>query len=94
MTPAAPPIPGEPPTDGGPPPPRVRGLWKSCWSIDGREVHVRPRNDHIWHPLTDDCVCGPSTEPIYPDDDSAEILAWLVTHQALDGREALQWPAE
>ncbi len=47
-------------------------------------IHVVPINDLIEHYTDDDCACGPATEPVPRDDGST---GWLVTHEALDGRE-------
>jgi len=48
-------------------------------------VHVTPINDLIDHrEISDECVCGPTTEPVPGDDGS---MGWLVTHHSLDGRE-------
>ncbi len=55
---------------------------------DPCEVHIRPRNDLIWHELTDDCVCGP--EALQPSDDECGPVRWLYLHNALDGRERQQ----
>ncbi|OBC11465.1 hypothetical protein A5784_35085 [Mycobacterium sp. 852013-50091_SCH5140682] len=48
------------------------------------DVHVTPRGDLIDHPLTADCVCGPTLEPVERDDGT---FGWLYTHHSLDGRE-------
>jgi hypothetical protein len=47
-------------------------------------VHVIPNNDLIQHDISDDCTCGPTTEPVKRDDGS---VAWLHIHHSLDGRE-------
>lgn len=46
-----------------------------------------PLADQIDHPLTDDCVCGPTPEAVFRPDGSN---AWLYTHHSLDGREATE----
>lgn len=46
-------------------------------------VHVVPVNDLIEHG-GEDCVCGPTTEPVQRGDGST---GWLVVHHSLDGRE-------
>lgn len=46
--------------------------------------HVVPIADLVEHEDVD-CVCGPTTEPVFREDGSN---AWLVTHHSLDGREA------
>ena len=45
--------------------------------------HVEPVNDLIAHE-DNDCVCGPTVEPVPRDDGS---IGWLYTHHSLDGRE-------
>lgn len=47
-------------------------------------VHVRPLRDLVDHTLTEDCVCGPTIEPVRRADGS---VWWLVRHHSLDGRE-------
>lgn len=48
-------------------------------------LHVVPRDDLIEHTTDgEDCICGPETEPVVRDDGS---MAWLVSHNSLDGRE-------
>ena len=46
-------------------------------------MHVVPIADLVEHE-DDDCVCGPTTEPVPRDDGS---FGWVVTHHSLDGRE-------
>lgn len=47
--------------------------------------HVFPVNDLVEHETdSDDCVCGPTTEPVETEDGSTN---WLVIHHSLDGRE-------
>lgn len=49
-------------------------------------VHVYPNADLVEHDTeTDDCVCGPTIEPVEREDGS---IGWLATHHSLDGREA------
>jgi hypothetical protein len=48
-------------------------------------VHVRPLDDLIEHPQTDECPCGPACEAVPADDGS---YGWMYTHHSLDGREA------
>lgn len=48
-------------------------------------VHVVPVRDLIEHDDSEDCTCGPTTEPVERDDGS---FGWLVVHHSLDGREA------
>lgn len=48
-------------------------------------LHVWPESDIVEHDLdSDDCVCGPTSEPIKREDGS---VAWIITHHSLDGRE-------
>ncbi|MCW2886995.1 MAG: hypothetical protein JWL58_3857 [Streptosporangiaceae bacterium] len=47
-------------------------------------LHVVPVDDLIDHPTTEDCVCGPRSQPVKQDDGS---VRWLIVHHALDGRE-------
>jgi hypothetical protein len=48
-------------------------------------VHTFPVNDLVEHDTEgDDCVCGPTLEPVERDDGS---FGWLISHHALDGRE-------
>jgi hypothetical protein len=56
--------------------------WKCEYNLAGTEVHVRPRNDLIWHPATTECPCGPSQHYVDMDGD----VRWIVIHHALDGR--------
>lgn len=51
---------------------------------DPDHVSVWPLDDLIDHDVdSDDCVCGPKTEPVERDDGS---IAWILAHEALDGR--------
>lgn len=59
--------------------------WETTTSDDGDNVHVIPLRDHIAHSDSDDCACGPSTEPVFRPDGSN---GWLHTHHSLDNREA------
>lgn len=46
---------------------------------------VTPINDLIDHEeFSEDCVCGPTIEPVKRDDGS---VGWVLTHHSLDGRE-------
>jgi len=48
-------------------------------------VHVLPVDDLIEHKdVGDDCVCGPTVEPVEGDDG---YIGWLISHNSLDGRE-------
>ena len=52
-------------------------------------AHVVPVGDLIEHPADEDCVCGPTPEPIEKEDGAVH---WIVTHHSLDGREAGEGP--
>jgi hypothetical protein len=56
-------------------------------SFDGSELHVRPRDDVMFHPLARDCFCGPDTAPVERFD-GIELVA--VIHHSLDGRERFE----
>lgn len=48
-------------------------------------VHVFPVADLIDHDLDgDECVCGPTTEPVERPDGS---FGWVLVHHSLDGRD-------
>jgi hypothetical protein len=49
-------------------------------------VHVVPVGDVVGHDVEhgDECLCGPTVEPVMRDDGSC---GWLYIHHALDGRE-------
>ncbi len=67
-------------------PPRVcRGGWKLDPSFDGSTIHARPRDDLIWHPLDEECPCGPTSVELV--DESGGHVVWGVLHHALDGRD-------
>lgn len=49
-------------------------------------VHTYPANDWVEHETEgDDCICGPTIEPVPRDDGS---FGWHILHHSLDGREA------
>jgi hypothetical protein len=58
------------------------------WLANATEqgAEVLPLDDVVEH-SGDDCVCGPTTEPVAREDGS---YGWLVTHHSLDGREWLE----
>lgn len=58
--------------------------WVAAYE-QGTDVHVRPLGDLVAHPMSVDCVCGPTTEPVQRQDGS---YGWVVVHHSLDGREA------
>ena len=47
-------------------------------------MHVLPINDLIDHTDSENCICGPTIEPIQHGDGTID---WLVVHHSLDGRE-------
>jgi len=48
-------------------------------------VHVLPVGDVVDHEdMGDECVCGPTSEPVKRDDGS---MGWVIIHNSLDGRE-------
>lgn len=52
-----------------------------------KDVHVLPVGDLIEHGPTgetEECPCGPLTEPVKRNDGS---VGWIVVHHSLDGRE-------
>lgn len=56
-----------------------------CDDGDPNIVHTYPTNDLVEHDTdTDDCICGPTIEPVPRADGS---YGWLVVHHSLDGRE-------
>jgi hypothetical protein len=49
-------------------------------------LHVVPVDDLVEHNTDgEDCVCGPTIEPLELDDGS---MGWVITHHSLDNREA------
>lgn len=48
-------------------------------------AHVVPRDDLVAHELVDDCPCGPGQQPVPC---RGGVVAWVVVHNSLDGREA------
>ncbi|CAB4906089.1 unannotated protein [freshwater metagenome] len=59
-----------------------KALW-CVYATDCSTVQVVPMEDLVEH-AGDDCVCGPTTEPVPREDGS---IGWVVTHHSLDGRE-------
>lgn len=61
--------------------------WR-CEQLSNDEVHVTPEvgSDHIEHDLSEDCVCGPTTEPVKREEDGS--VGYVIVHHSLDGREA------
>lgn len=60
--------------------------WLSAYE-PGTDVHVLPVADVVEHPMSDDCVCDPTTEAVQRADGS---YGWIVVHHSLDGREATE----
>lgn len=50
-------------------------------------VHVTPIDDLIQHEKTEECVCGPTIEPV---ETPSGAINWMLTHNALDNREAYE----
>jgi hypothetical protein len=46
---------------------------------------TRAGGDLIEHEVSEDCVCGPTPQPVKRDDGS---VGWVIVHHSLDGREA------
>lgn len=46
-------------------------------------LHVMPVDDLVKHEASEDCVCGPRTEPVFREDGSN---GWLSIHSPLDRR--------
>jgi hypothetical protein len=57
-------------------------MWESI-QLDNDDVHVHPLGDLVEHE-PEDCVCGPTVEPVPRDDGS---VGWCIIHHALDARE-------
>ncbi len=59
------------------------------WIGDGDpgKQHVLPIDDLIEHAVSDECFCGPATEPVPRPDGS---MGWLIVHHSLDGRERFE----
>jgi hypothetical protein len=70
-----------------------RGPWKVDLSFDAAELHVRPRADLVWHPLTVACPCRPAESTADIRDGMGDAVGDVVSlpvfvHVALDGRPA------
>lgn len=53
-------------------------------------LHVHPVGDVVEHDTSgDECICGPTTEPVFREDGST---GWLIVHHSLDGRERSETP--
>lgn len=61
--------------------------WQVLPDPSGPEVHIVPEaeTDVVAHALSQECICGPTVEPIELDDGG---INWLYSHHSLDGREA------
>ena len=65
-----------------------RGPWKIDPSFDHSELHVRPRGDVVWHPLSVDCPCRPTQDSTeVRDEDGDRMTVPVFLHVAMDGRE-------
>lgn len=49
------------------------------------DIHTMPCNDWVEHECSEDCVCGPTVEPVGRPDGS---MGFHWTHHSLDNREA------
>lgn len=57
----------------------------SCeWVMADGDQHVMSINDLVEHTCSEDCVCGPTPDPVKRDDGS---VGWVIVHHSLDGRE-------
>lgn len=64
-----------------------RGPWKIDLSFDRTEIHVRPRGDLAWHPLSAQCPCRPAEDTTRLHDvDGHPVTLPVFLHTALDGR--------
>ncbi len=52
--------------------------------MTGDTLHVVPVGDLVEHETGDDCVCGPTAEPVEREDGS---MGYVGVHHSLDGRE-------
>lgn len=50
-------------------------------------AHIIPTADLVRHEASDECVCGPASEPVKRTDGS---VGWLTIHHALDGRDRFE----
>ena len=48
------------------------------------EVHTIPTDDLVEHEAKEDCVCGPTCDPIEREDGS---ISYVWVHHSLDNRE-------
>lgn len=51
------------------------------------QVHVVPLADVVSHDDSEDCACGPTSEPVKREDGS---VGWVVIHHSLDDRERVE----
>lgn len=64
-----------------------RGPWKIDLDFPGEVLHVRPRDDAVWHALAEDCHCLPSGDVCeLRDEDGDPVHLQVFFHVALDGR--------
>jgi hypothetical protein len=65
-----------------------RGPWKVDLGFHGEALHVRPRNDAVWHPLADTCHCLPTSDVAeLRDSDGDPVHLPVYFHVALDARD-------
>lgn len=65
-----------------------RGPWKIDLDYLGEALHVRPRNDMVWHPLDPGCHCIPTSDVAeLRDCDGDPVHLPVYFHVALDARE-------
>lgn len=62
-----------------------------CWHTDDKGDEdcdcVRAGGDLVHHELAEDCICGPTPEPVKRNDGS---VGWVYVHHSLDNREAAE----
>lgn len=49
----------------------------------GDDVQIVPEEDIVEHTIDEDCVCGPTAQPVERPDGS---IGWMYGHWAIDGR--------
>ena len=64
------------------------GTWAETVGTPHRmTLHIVPLGDVVERATTDDCVCGPTDQPVKQEDGS---VRWLVVHHSADGSEAFE----
>lgn len=51
------------------------------------DMHTMPINDLVEHESSEDCICGPTCNPVERNDGT---IGYLYVHHSLDGREMLE----